>query len=39
MQELKAYAGDGYIDRGLPLSLLGLCVDNVISILLAIKLE
>jgi hypothetical protein len=38
MQELKAYAGDGYVDRGLPLSLLGLCVDNVISILLAMKI-
>jgi hypothetical protein len=38
MQELKGYAGDGYLDRGVPLSLLGICVDNVISILFAMKL-
>jgi hypothetical protein len=37
MQELKGYAGDGYLDRGVPLSLLGICVDNVISILFAMQ--
>jgi hypothetical protein len=38
MLELKAYVGDGYVDRGLPLSLAGLCLNNVISIFLAMKI-